>query len=167
MKWRKAFLAGIVGAALMTIMLSSANAAGFHVLDFSMMWGTLTGLPLGTAAWLAGFGIQLVVGGLFALIYALVFNVFSAAGAVRGAGIGILHAGTTGIFLPLLPLVHPLMNNGHMQSPGPYFAGHGIPGVLFYFGMHVVYGITVGWLYARMVPEAKNVPESGDLRIAA
>lgn len=167
MKWGKAFLAGIIGAALMTIMMSSANAAGFHVLDFSMMWGTLVGLPLGVWAWLAGFGLHLIVGGLFALIYALVFNVFSGAGVLRGGGIGIVHAGITGIFLPLLPLVNPLMNNGHMRSPSPYFAGHGIPGVLFYFGMHVVYGITVGWLYARMVPEARVIPESDDLRIAA
>ncbi len=167
MKWSKAFLAGIVGAAIMTIMLSSANAAGFHVLDFSMMWGTLVGLPIGVWAWLAGFAIHLAVGGIFALIYALLFNAFSGAGAVRGGGIGIVHGGITGIFLPLLPLVHPLMNNGRMQSPRPYFAGHGLPGILFYFGIHIVYGITVGWLYARIVPEAREIPESDDLRIAA
>jgi len=167
MKWLKAFLAGIAGAAVMTIILSVAIAAGFRVLDFSMMWGTLTGLPIGVEAWLAGFSIQLVVGGLFALIYALVFNIFYGAGALRGGGIGILHALITGIFLPLLPLVHPLMNNGRMQIPGAYFSGHSIAGVLFYFGMHIAYGVTVGWIYSRLVPETRDVANSDDWRIAA
>jgi len=137
------------------------------VLDFSMMWGTLVGLPMGVEAWLAGFGIHLLVGGIFALMYAALFQVFSGAGALRGGAIGVGHAAVTGIILPLLPLIHPLMNNGHMQSPGPYFSSQGISGILFYFGIHIVFGAVVGWLYARMVPETKAVADSGDLRIAA
>lgn len=78
MSWWKAFLAGIFGATLISIMLGAANLAGFHVLDFSMMWGTLVGLPIGWKAWVAGFCIHLVVGGIFALIYAGLFEVFSA-----------------------------------------------------------------------------------------
>jgi len=167
MRWWTAFLAGIVGAAIMTILLSAAIAANFHVLDFSMMWGTLVGLPIGVAAWLVGFGIQLLVGGSFGLIYAVLFNAFSGAGALRGGAIGLVHALITGILLPLLPLIHPLMNNGHMASPGAYFSGHGLAGVLFYFGIHAVYGVVVGWMYARLVPETRTVVDSGDLRIAA
>ncbi len=168
MSWAKAFIAGIVGAALMTVMLSVAIASGFRVLDFSMMWGTLIGLPIGWAAWIVGFVIHLLVGGVFALIYALLFKAFSGAGLVRGGLIGVVHALITGIIIALLPLVHPLMNNGHMQTPGPYFSGHGIAGVLFYFAMHIVYGATVGWLYLRLMPAAQEpLAESGNLRIAA
>jgi len=167
MKWGKAFGAGVVGAVVMTILLSGAIAANFRVLDFSMMWGTLVGLPIGTAAWVVGFVIHLLVGGIFALIYAVVFSVFSGAGALRGGAIGVVHALITGIVLPLLPLVHPLMNNGYIRSPGPYFSGHGISGILFYFGIHIVFGMVVGWLYARMVPAMKTVVDRGDLRIAA
>lgn len=167
MKWLKAFVAGVVGAAVMTILLSGAIAAHFRVLDFSMMWGTMVGLPLGVEAWLAGFGIHLLVGGIFALMYAVLFKVFSGAGALRGAAIGIVHGLITGIFLPLLTLVNPLMNNGHMRSPGPYFSGHGISGILFYLGIHIVYGVVVGWLYSRWVPETKAIVDSGELHIAA
>lgn len=59
------------------------------------------------------------------------------------------------------------MNNGHMQSPRAYFGGHGIPGILFYFGIHVVYGATVGWFYQRQIPQEEIVADSGNLHIAA
>ena len=168
MSWLKAFFAGMVGAVLMTVMLSVAIASGFRVLDFSMMWGTLVGLPKGWEAWIVGFVIHLLVGGVFALGYAVLFKAFSGAGLLRGGLVGIVHAIITGIILPLLPLIHPLMNNGHMQSPAPYFSGHGMAGVLFYFAMHIVYGSTVGWLYLRLTPAAAEpLAESGNLRIAA
>ena len=133
MSWLKAFFAGIVGAALITVMLSIAISAGFHVMDFSMMWGTLVGLPIGWVAWIVGFGINLLVGGVFALWYAVLFKLFAGASLLRGLLIGIAHAFITGLIVPLLPLVHPLMNNGHMASPGPYFSEHGTAGVFFFF----------------------------------
>lgn len=167
MSWLKAFIAGIVGAALMAAIIGMAIETGFHVLDFSMMWGTLFGLPIGTAAWMIGFGIDLLVGGLFALLYAVVFKAFSGAGLLRGGAIGIVHALITGLLIALLPLVHPLMNNGKMMIPGPYFSRHGLAGVLFYFAIHIVYGATVGWLYARQVPGARQIPQNYDLHIAA
>ena len=167
MSWLKAFFAGIVGAALITVMLSIAISAGFHVMDFSMMWGTLVGLPVGWVAWMVGFAINLLVGGIFALWYAVLFKLFSGAGLLRGLFIGIAHAFITGLIMPLLPLVHPLMNNGQMASPGPYFSEHGTAGVFFFFALHLVYGATVGWLYSRLVPSARHTVESNDLRIAA
>jgi hypothetical protein len=167
MNWGKAFLAGIVGAVAMTIMLSIAIFAGFRVLDFSMMWGTLVGLPKGGAAWMAGFLIHLLVGGLFALIYAALFKAFSGAGLLRGCAFGVVHALITGVLIALLPLVHPLMSTGRMVAPGPYFSGRGIAGILFYFAIHIVYGGTVGWLYARLVPAARQIPQNDNLRIAA
>lgn len=167
MSWMKAFFAGIAGAALMTAIIAIARGAGFHIMDFSMMWGTLIGLAIGAAAWIVGFVIDLLVGGLFALLYAVIFKAFSGAGLLRGGVIGIGHALITGLMIALLPLIHPLMNNGKMKSPGPYFSGHGIAGILFYFGIHIVYGATVGWLYARQVPEARQMAPQHDLHIAA
>jgi hypothetical protein len=167
MNWRKAFLAGVGGAALMAAMLGGAVLAGFHVLDFSMMWGTLVGLPIGASTWIVGFVIHLCVGGLFALAYAAIFEAFSGAGLFRGCILGAVHALITGILISLLPLIHPLMNSGQMASPGPYFSGHGIPGILFFFAIHIVYGGTVGWIYARHAPAARQAVGSEDLRIAA
>jgi len=167
MSWLKAFFAGMVGAVLITIMLSIAIVSGFRVMDFSMMWGTLIGLPIGWPAWMVGFVIHLLVGGVFALIYAALFKVFSGAGALRGGLIGIGHALITGLLIALLPLVHPLMNTGRMSSPRPYFGSHGMPGVLFYFALHIVYGTTVGWLYQRQMPAARETVEEGNLHIAA
>ena len=168
MSWVKAFLAGIAGAVLMTVMMSIViYGGGFRVLDFSMMWGTLVGLPKGGVAWIVGFVIHLIVGGLFALIYAALFKAFSGAGLMRGGIFGIGHALVTGVIIALLPLVHPLMETGRMLSPGPYFSHEGIAGILFYFFLHIVYGGTVGWLYARQVPGARQISNSDDLRIAA
>jgi hypothetical protein len=59
------------------------------------------------------------------------------------------------------------MNNGKMKSPGPYFSGHGVVGILFYFAIHIVYGATVGWHYARQVSEARQLEPQHDLHIAA
>ncbi len=170
MSWLKAFFAGVIGAALMAAILAASIAMGFKVLDFSMMWGTLVGLPIGTAAWITGFCIHLVVGGIFGLFYAVIFNAFSGAGVIRGGGIGIIHALITGLAIALLPLVNPLMDSGRLPSPGPYFSRHGVLGILFFFGIHIVYGATVGLIYARqvMMPAArKRETRNEDVRLAA
>jgi hypothetical protein len=168
MSWLKAFFAGVIGAACIAAILGVAIGLGFKVLDFSMMWGTFVGLAIGPAAWIAGFGIHLLVGGLFALVYAAIFKAFSGAGAFRGGVIGVVHAIIAGLAIAFLPLLHPLMISGRMTNPGPYFSGHGLAGILFFFGVHMVYGVTVGWLYARWVPAAAPaVDVEQNLHIAA
>lgn len=166
MNWLKAFVAGMLGAALIAAILGICIASGFHVLDFSLMWGTLVGLPIGAQAWIVGFVIHLVVGGLIALLYAAIFKAFSGAGVLRGGILGIVHALIAGLAIALLPLVHPLMNNGRMPSPGPYFSGHGLPGILLFFGIHIVYGATVGLVCAHQLVSHAIAPHD-DVRLAA
>ncbi len=170
MGWVKAFMAGVIGAAVIAAIMGIAIGAGFKIMDFSLLWGTLIGLPVGPAAWIAGFCIHLLAGGLFALLYAAIFKMFSAAGAMRGGIIGIVHAIVTGIAIALLPLVDPAVESGRLKAPGPYFSGHGVAGILFYFGIHIIYGAIVGALYFRMVLKASGkIPAQVDdqLRIVA
>lgn len=168
MSWLKAFLAGIVGALLITVILSAVvYGGGFRVTDFSMMWGTLVGVPIGTAAWFTGFGIHLLVGGFFGLCYAALFKAFSGAGPLRGGLFGIGHALVTGVVIGFVPLVDTAMETGRMLNSGPYFSREGVGGILLYFFLHIVYGATVGWLYAKQVPAAREVTRDDHLRIAA
>ncbi len=151
MNWGKSFLAGVIGAGLIAAILAAVIGMGLHVLDFSMMWGTLVGLPVGAAGWIIGFCIHLVVGGLFGLLYLAIFKAFSGAGALRGASIGFVQAVVTGVIIALLPLVDTAFEHGLLHNPGAYFSQVGVAGILVYFGIHLLYGGVVGWLCARWI----------------
>lgn len=168
MTWMKGFLAGVLGAVLITVILSAViYGGGFRITDFAMMWGTIIGLPMGVAAWWVGFCIHLLVGGLFGLCYAGLFKAFSGAGAFRGSLFGIGHAIVTGVVIGFVPLIDTAMESGRMLNSGPYFSREGVGGILLFFFIHIVYGATVGWIYARQVPAAREVPQRDDFRIAA
>jgi hypothetical protein len=171
MNWGKSFLAGVIGAVLITAILAVAIGIGLKVLDFSMMWGTIVGLPVGAAAWIIGFCIHLLVGGLFGLFYLAIFKAFSGAGVLRGATLGFVQAVITGMIIALLPMVDAAVDRGLLHNSGAYFSRGGVAGIVVYFGIHLVYGAVVGWLCARWIAAFRitkaNDNEHEHLRIAA
>ena len=82
-------------------------------------------LPPGTAAFIAGLLIHLVVSGLIELMYAWGFeHVTHRAGWLAGVAFAVIHTLIAGLFMGMLPMMHPRMPEP-MPPPGFFMANLG------------------------------------------
>jgi hypothetical protein len=149
-----AFGIGIVAAALMTAALRIAEAWGLTEFDLSMTLGTVTTMTMGPTpgAWVQGFLAVLLCGGVFALLYAWVFESWPAhtARAWLGALVGVPHALLGGLMLGwLMPPLHPSTPNHPLLSdPGFMAVNYGTQTAVVFGLMHVLFGSIVGgWMH--------------------
>ncbi len=146
MKYGKAFGAGVLGAAVMTVIMALARAMGMPA-NLEMMLGTMILQP-GTGAFLLGLVMHLTISGLIALIYTWGFeNVTHRSSAGIGAGFGVIHGVIGGIFMGMMPMMHPLIPEV-MPAPGAFMSNMGAMGVTAEMVLHVIYGMVVGAMYA-------------------
>ena len=143
----KAFTAGVVGGAVMSLLMWMARTFMGMPANLEMMLGTMLGLAPGPTAWIAGFIWHLVNSGVIALIYAWGFeHVTHRAGWLVGLGFSISHAILAGIFMGMMPAMHPMIPE-QMPPPGAFMAGMGAIGVIAEFMLHMIYGAIVGAMY--------------------
>lgn len=149
-----AFAIGIVGAAVMTLVLWVTRLAGLTQLDLAMTLGTVTTISLGAnpGAWVLGFIAVLVCGGVFALVYAWVFEAWPAhtARAWLGALIGVVHSVPGGALLGwLMPPLHPATKGDPLLAdPGFMGANYGTATIFIFILLHVLYGAIIGgWMH--------------------
>jgi hypothetical protein len=93
------------------------------------------------------------VGAIWAIFYAYFFwSTFAwppvAQGLVFSLGPAVL-AGL--VMVPQMGLMHPLMLRGEMPAPGKFAVMLGWGGPAGNLLGHLLYGVTVGWLYTRPV----------------
>lgn len=119
-------------------------------MNLEMMEGTFLVRPPGPVAWIVGFIMHLVISGLIALLYAWAFeHVTHRAGWLVGAGFGLVHAVIAGLFMGMVPAMHPLIP-GVLPAPGAFLSN--IPmGPVVLFVLHAMYGAVVGAVYGRVV----------------
>ena len=118
MNWRGGALWGFVGTVVLTGLLAGSQGLGLTRMNIPFMLGTMV-TPDRDRAKLIGFGMHLVNGWLFALVYAAAFESWRRATWWLGALIGLVHA----LFvltaaIPVLPSIHPRMA-GEQQGPTP------------------------------------------------
>ena len=157
MNWRSSGLWGFVGTVVLTGLLAGSQGLGLTRMNIPFMLGTMV-TPDRDRAKLVGFGMQLVNGWLFALVYAAAFESWRRATWWLGALIGLVHA----LFvltaaMPILPSMHPRMaSEQHGPTPTRQLEP---PGVLaLHYGRrtpasvvlaHLVYGAILGAFYRR------------------
>ena len=150
MKYGKAFGAGVLGAVVMTVMMAVARAMGMPA-NLEMMLGTMMGGPPSAAKWVIGFIIHLVDGGIFALIYAVGFEYLThRAGWLVGAGFGFIRSLVAGLFMAMMPAMHPLIPEA-MPAPGAFMSNLGLMGVIAEIMLHLIYGAIVGAMYGPVI----------------
>src|SRR5688572_20966038 len=157
MKTGRAFLAGVIGAGAMSVILWIArNMMGIPA-HMEMMLGTMLIPSAAITAWLVGFAIHLLIGGVLALVYAWGFeHVTHRAGWLVGAGFGLAHAVISGLGMALVPAIHPMIPE-RMPAPGAFMANLGAIGIIAEFALHAVYGAIIGAIYGPVVRE--RVPQ--------
>ncbi len=154
-------MAGIAGGAVMSVLLAMARAMGMPA-RLEMMMGTMFMEP-GTAAYIVGLVMHLMISGLIALIYAWGFeNVTHRAGAGMGMAFSIIHIIIGGIFMAMMPMMHPRIPP--MDAPGAFMSNLGAVGVIAFIVLHLIYGAIVGAIYAPVLhPERhESSPATAD-----
>lgn len=154
MDWSGWALFGLLATAVLTVVMISAQMAGWTRLDLPLVLGTFL-TPDPDRARVAGFFIHLVAGQVFALGYAAAFALLGAATWWAGALLGLLHVAVAlTVILPLLPGVHPRMastragpaNRAVLEPPGLLGLNYGIQTPAITIIAHVVYGAVLGML---------------------
>ena len=91
---------------------------------------------LGTQVWLVGLLAYVVIGGITALLYALVFEyILNDAGVGAGLLVGACNAIAAGFIW------------SQLQGPGQFWDGLGAAGIASLFLVHFVFGGIIGGLY--------------------
>jgi hypothetical protein len=146
MKPGKAFIAGVVGGAAMSVLLAIGRALGVPA-NVEMILGTMTGLAPGAGTWVLGLAMHLVISGLIAMLYALGFeHVAHRSGALPGVVFSLLHIVVGGLFMGMLPSLHPMITE-RMSAPGAFLSNLGDVGVIAFVVLHAIYGAIVGVMY--------------------
>ncbi|HEX2250401.1 MAG TPA: hypothetical protein VHH32_08615 [Gemmatimonadales bacterium] len=152
--FRKAVLAGVIGALAWEAVIRGLIVLGLPLGDLVHLLGTMV-VPHSPAWiwWPAGLALHATVGAIWAIFYAYFFwSTFEWSPATQGlvfTGIPILLAGM--VMLPQLGWMHPLVLQGEFPHPGVFWLGAGWGGLVSIVLGHLVYGATMGSLYTRPV----------------
>lgn len=155
MNWFSILLWGTVATALLTAIMAAARGFGLTRLSLPFLLGTLASDDRDRAEQL-GLLLHLMVGLLFAVVYGAAFQSWGSASALRGAGVGFVHALTVlSAGMSVLPVLHPRMASERdgptslrlLEPPGLFAAGYGTLSALAVIVAHVAYGGVLGWFY--------------------
>ena len=144
-----AIVAGLVGTVIMSIALANGPQMGMPKMDFP---GLLSTLFTATPHRALGWGLHLLIGVLWALVYAAVWSAgIGSPDVTIGLLFGIVHWLIAGALIGLLPAVHAGIRAGAVRAPGAYLLnlGGGTRSVGFFGGLmgHIIFGLTVALVY--------------------
>ncbi len=149
----KAVLGGVIGTLAMTMVMYMGSMMMGLKMDMPMTLGTMV-LPKGTGAWVLGMMLHLMMGTVFFIIYAALFQAFGIRSGVVGwsAVFGVVHAVMAGAVFGMMPAMHPRMavaggNGEKVPAPGYFGLKLGTMAPVAIVAVHVVFGLVGGVLY--------------------
>lgn len=141
-----AVVAGLVGTAVMTILMIVAPQMGMPKMDMPALLGSMFGAPGNKTL---GLVMHFMMGIVFAVIYAALFSTIAGTSIILlGALFGVAHWLVVGLMTGMMPMLHVGIKSGQVQAPGIYMTGLG--GMLGFVGGlmgHIVFGLVVGLVY--------------------
>ncbi len=155
MNGRGITLWGFVGTVVLTGLLAGSQALGLTRMNIPYMLGTMM-TPDRDRAKLVGFGMHLINGWLFAVVYATAFQSWRRATWWLGGLTGLAHALFVLVAaMPLLPSLHPRMASEQhgptptrqLEPPGFLALNYGHRTPLSVVIAHLIYGGILGAFY--------------------
>ena len=147
-----AILAGLVGGAVMAVMLYMGNIMlpDQMKMNLFMMLGSMM-LPVGAAAFVMGAMVHAGMSVIFGLIHGAIIAAadIDSAEAAWGLLFGLVHWAAVGMALGMLPLMHPRIRSGEIDAPGFYALGYPPMTAMGFLMLHLVFGVIVGVLYGE------------------
>ncbi len=145
-----AILAGLVGGAVMAIMLYMGilMLPQQMKMNLFMMLGSMM-LPVGVAAFVMGAMVHAGMSIALGLVHGAIFAAADIGSdeAAWGLLFGLVHWGVVGMALGMMPLMHPRIRSGEIDAPGFYALGYPPMTAMGFLMLHLVYGVIVGALY--------------------
>lgn len=145
-----AIVAGIVGTIIMTMVMAMAPRMGMPKMDIVGMLGSMFS-PEGNRT--LGMGIHLMMGVVFAVIYALLWSLgIGSAGLLWGAIFGAAHWLIAGMMMGGMTMMHAGIKAGTVEAPGVFMLHNG--GMMAFMGGlvgHVLFGLVVALVYGLFV----------------
>jgi hypothetical protein len=127
----RAFIAGVIGAVVMEVVMLLLRVAGVP-LHIEMRLAA----ALGSQIWLIGLVMHLLIGGVIGIVYAVVFEwILNSSGVGQGVLLGAINTIFAGFVWALF------------SRPGAFWSTLGPVGIAALFLVHFVYGGVVGGLY--------------------
>lgn len=155
MNWSSWIVWGFAATVVLTTISAATQGLGLTRMNLPYMLGTIF-TPNRDRARLYGFGVHLVAGWLFSLVYILIFHALGAAGWWRGLLMGLIHAFfVLVVIMGLLPGLHPRMASEQhgpeaqnmLEPPGFLALHYGVQTPVAILLSHAVFGIILGTFY--------------------
>jgi uncharacterized membrane protein YagU involved in acid resistance len=150
-----AIAGGVLGTLVFSTVIRAANELALTRMDLALLLGTAV-TDNRSKARAVGYFFHLIIGILFAILYAGFFAVVGGSSWWMGAILGALHAVFTSTILVnvLLPIVHPRMATPEtaaneialIEPPGFLMLNYGRSTFLVTLAGHIAYGAVVGWV---------------------
>jgi hypothetical protein len=153
--WNSWLIWGFAATIVLSTISSATQGLGLTRMNLPYMLGTIF-TPDRDRAKLYGFGVHVVAGWVFSLIYVLIFQALGAAGWWRGALVGVAHAAfVLVVTMSLLPGLHPRMASEQhgpeaqnmLEPPGFLALHYGVQTPLAILLSHAVFGAILGAFY--------------------
>ncbi len=142
-----AIISGIAGTLAMSMLMSLAPKMGLPNMDIVGMLGSVFGKPNRILGW----ALHMMMGAVFALIYA---NLWALGLGAPNLGIalvfGSIHWILVGMAMAMVPVMHVGIRNGTIAAPGLWMINQG--GLMSFAG-----GLAGHWVYAAVMVLVYNL----------
>lgn len=145
-----AVIAGIAGTIVFTAVLMMAPKMGMPKMDIVDLLGSMFSDKSNRAL---GWMVHLMMGVVFALIYALLWSLgFGASTWGIGLIFGAIHWLIVGMVMGMIPMMHAGIKSGVVKAPGLWMTGNGGGHMAFMGGLvgHMIFGAVVALVYAAL-----------------
>ena len=143
-----AVIAGLVASLVFSMVLVMAPKMGMPKMDIVSLLGSMFGKPNQALGWM----MHLMMGVVFALIYAFLWsNGIGAATWTGGLVFGAAQWLVVGVVMGMIPMMHAGIKSGAVQAPGLWMTNNG--GVMAFMGGlvgHMIFGIVIALVYAAL-----------------
>lgn len=146
--YSRAFIAGMIGAIALAFLLWLGRISGATHFSMSLILGSLLLNQVTAAAIWCGFFLNLLVGGLFGMLYEWGFRKMHHAGILPGMFFGVFHWIAVGLFLGYLPKMDRVLPR-LMNLPGSFALNFNLLEAVNLFIVHIVFGLIVGVICLR------------------
>ena len=156
MNWGSWLLWGFVATLVLTTIMAGGQGLRLTRMNIPYMLGAML-TPSRDRAKLIGFGVHLLNGWLFSLLYVAAFHEWGHATWWAGGAIGIVHATfVLTVGMRLLPGLHPRMASEQqgptvmrqLEPPGFLALNYGYQTPVSVLIAHLAYGVVLGSFYA-------------------
>jgi len=144
-----AIVAGLVGTAVISILMAMGPRMGMPKMAIWEMLGTMFSKEGNLGL---GWVMHFMAGVVFAIIYAALWAVgIGSATLVSGIVFGAVHFLIAGLMMGGMPMLHAGIKAGTMQAPGVLMLNAGVMGFMGGLIGHVLYGLVVALVYGLFI----------------